>query len=157
LDCPPRKRWTRVDGQYADSFGRNLRRPRRSTATLQLSGKRRAPDPSQPERNQIANGGSRKSQSDHLPSDTPFGDHSPNRTTLFPKKTVPSPTPYWRGIIGRLDVTLDPMILPGSIVQIDTRNLAISSRKNWTHEFQRPVCFLRTREGRVCLRLMRIG
>jgi hypothetical protein len=33
--------------------------------------------------------------------------------------------------------------------QIDTRNLAITSRKNWTHEFQRPVYFLRTRVGYV--------
>jgi hypothetical protein len=41
------------------------------------------------------------------------------------------------------------MILPGSIVQIDTRNLAISSKKNWTHEFQRPVYFLMTRVGYV--------
>jgi transcriptional regulator with XRE-family HTH domain len=93
--------------------------------------------------------GSRKSQTDHLLSDTPFRDQSPDETTLLPKKNVPSPTPYRRGIIGRLDLTLDPMIPPGSIVEIDTRNLAISSRKNWTHEFQRPVYFLMTRVGYV--------
>jgi transcriptional regulator with XRE-family HTH domain len=93
--------------------------------------------------------GARKSQSDHLLSDTPFRDQSPDETTLLPKKNVPSPTPYRRGIIGRLDLTLGPMIPPGSIVQIDTRNLAISSRKNWTHELQRPVYFLMTRVGYV--------
>jgi hypothetical protein len=42
------------------------------------------------------------------------------------------------------------MAPPGSIVQIDTRNRAISSRKNWTYDFQRPVYFIRTREGYVC-------
>jgi hypothetical protein len=80
----------------------------------------------------------------------PFGVHSPNETTLFPTENIPSPTPYRLGIIGRLDLTLDPMIPPGSIVQIDTENRAISSRKNWTHEFQRPIYFLVTREGYVC-------
>jgi transcriptional regulator with XRE-family HTH domain len=93
--------------------------------------------------------GSRKSQSDHLLSDPPFRGQSPDETTLLSKKNAPSPTPYLRGIIGKLDLTLDPMIPPGSIVQIDARNLAISSRKNWTHEFQRPVYFLMTRVGYV--------
>jgi transcriptional regulator with XRE-family HTH domain len=89
--------------------------------------------------------GSQKSQANRLLSDTPF----PDETTLLPKKNVPSPTPYRRGIIGRLDLTLAPMIPPGSIVQIDTTNRAISSRKNWTQEFQRPVYFLMTRVGYV--------
>jgi transcriptional regulator with XRE-family HTH domain len=94
--------------------------------------------------------GSRKSQANHLFSDTPFPDQSPDETTLLPKKNAPSHTPYRRGIIGSLDLTLDPMIPPGSIVQIDTRDRAISSRKNWTHEFRRPVYFLRTLEGCLC-------
>jgi transcriptional regulator with XRE-family HTH domain len=93
---------------------------------------------------------SRKSQANHLLSDTAFPDQSPDETTLLATGNVSSPTPYRRGIIGRLDLTLDPMIPPGSIVQIDTRDRAISSRKNWTHEFKRPVYFLRTREGYVC-------
>jgi hypothetical protein len=42
------------------------------------------------------------------------------------------------------------MIPAGSIVQIDTRQRAISSKKDWTHEFQRPIYFLMTREGYVC-------
>jgi hypothetical protein len=52
--------------------------------------------------------------------------------------------------IGKLDRTLEPMIPSGSIVQIDTKRRAISSRKDWTHEFQRPIYFLMTREGYVC-------
>jgi hypothetical protein len=95
--------------------------------------------------------GSQRSRANHLLSDTPFPDQSPDETTLLPsrKKNAPFPTPYLRSIIGRLDLTLDPMIPPGSIVQLDTRNLAISSRKNSTHEFQRPVYFLMTRVGYV--------
>jgi transcriptional regulator with XRE-family HTH domain len=93
--------------------------------------------------------GSRKSQSNHLFSDTPFPDQSPDETMLVPKNYAPSPT-YLRGIIGKLDLTLDPMIPPGSIVQIDTRNRAISSRRDWTNEFQRPIYFLITGEGYVC-------
>ena len=94
--------------------------------------------------------GSRKSQANRSLSDTPFPDQSPDETTLLTTENGQSLTPYLRGIIGRLDLTLDPMIPPGSIVRIDTRNRAISSRKNWSHEFQRPVYFLRTREGHVC-------
>jgi transcriptional regulator with XRE-family HTH domain len=93
--------------------------------------------------------GSQKSTTNHLLSDTPIPDQSPEETTLLPKENVLFPTPYRRGIIGELDLTLDPMIPPGSIVQIDTTDLAISSRKNWSHEFQRPVYFLMTRVGYV--------
>jgi hypothetical protein len=78
----------------------------------------------------------------------PFPVESP--ATLLATENGRSRTPYRRGIIGKLDLTLDPMIPPGSIVQIDTRNRGISSRKNWTHEFQRPIYFLMTREGYVC-------
>jgi hypothetical protein len=85
-----------------------------------------------------------------LRRDTPLPDQSPGETTQLLTENIPSPTPYRLGIIGRLDLTLDPMIPPGSIVQIDTQERAISSRKNSTHEFQRPIYFLVTREGSVC-------
>ena len=77
-------------------------------------------------------------------------DQPPDETTLLALENGPSLAPYRRGIIGKRDLTLDPMIPAGSIVQIDTRQRAISSRKNWTHEFQRPIYFLMTREGYVC-------
>jgi transcriptional regulator with XRE-family HTH domain len=93
--------------------------------------------------------GSQKSPANRLLSNTPFPDQSPDETMLLPEKNAPLPTPYRRGIIGNLDLTLDPMIPPGSIVQIDTSKLVISSRKHWTHEFQRPVYFLMTRLGYV--------
>jgi transcriptional regulator with XRE-family HTH domain len=94
--------------------------------------------------------GSRKSQANHLLPDRPFPDQSPDETTLLPEKNVSPTSPCLRGIIGRLDLTLDPMIPPGSIVQIDTKKRAIETRTNWTHEFQRPVYFLMTRVGYVC-------
>jgi transcriptional regulator with XRE-family HTH domain len=94
--------------------------------------------------------GSRKSQAKRLRSATLFPDQSPDQTTLLPAGDKPSPTPYRRGIIGELDLTLNPMIRSGSIVRIDTGNREISSTKNWTHEFQRPIYFLMTPEGYVC-------
>ena len=42
------------------------------------------------------------------------------------------------------------MILAGSIVQIDTAKREISSTKDWIHELQRPIYFLKTPEGYVC-------
>jgi hypothetical protein len=61
-----------------------------------------------------------------------------------------SQAPYRRAVIGKRDGTLAPMIPPGSIVHIDTQKRAISLRKDWKHEFQRPIYFLITREGYVC-------
>jgi transcriptional regulator with XRE-family HTH domain len=78
----------------------------------------------------------------------PLPDQSPEDTTLL--ENGPSRTPYLRGIIGRLDLTMDPMIPAGSIVQIDTRKRGISSKKNWTHEFQRPIYFLKTKDEYLC-------
>ena len=57
--------------------------------------------------------------------------------------------PYRRAIIGKRDQTLHPMIPAGSIVSIDTAERAISTRKDWTHEFQRPIYFLKTQDEYV--------
>jgi transcriptional regulator with XRE-family HTH domain len=78
------------------------------------------------------------------------GPEPPDETALLSPENGLSPAPYRRGIIGKRDRTLDPMIPPGSIVHIDTRKRSISSRKDWTHEFQRPVYFLMTRDAYVC-------
>ncbi len=95
-------------------------------------------------------------QARYLLPDTPVPDQPPDETTLLATENGQSLAPYRRGIIGKRDLTLDPMIPAGSIVQIDTQKRAISSRKDWTHEFQRPIYFLMTREA-LCLRLVRIG
>jgi transcriptional regulator with XRE-family HTH domain len=89
-------------------------------------------------------------QAKYLIPDTLGPDQPPDETTLLSKRNGFPPTPCRLGIIGKLDRTLEPMIPAGSIVHINTRERAISSRKDWTHEFQRPIYFLMTREGYVC-------
>lgn len=76
-------------------------------------------------------------------------DPPPEETTLLPPEQCSLPVHYRRGIIGRRDRTLEPMIRAGSIVLIDTRKRAIASRKEWNHEFDRPIYFLITRVGYV--------
>ena len=73
----------------------------------------------------------------------------PEETTLLPFEDDSLPSHYRRGIIGRRDRTLEPMIRAGSLVLIDTHKRAIAGRKEWTHEFDRPIYFLLTRNGYV--------
>lgn len=82
---------------------------------------------------------------DSLVTDTP-----PENTTLLPADKTLMPVHYRRGIIGQRDRTMDPMILPGSIVLIDTQKRAIGSRRDWSNEFNRPIYFLFTRAGYLC-------
>jgi transcriptional regulator with XRE-family HTH domain len=89
-------------------------------------------------------------QARYLLPDAPVSDQPPDETTLLATENGQSLAPYRRGIIGKRDLTLDPMIPGGSIVQIDTQKRALCSRKDWTNEFQRPIYFLMTREGYVC-------
>jgi transcriptional regulator with XRE-family HTH domain len=89
-------------------------------------------------------------QARYLLPDAPGPDPPPDETTLLSVESGQFLAPYRRGIIGKRDLTLDPMIPAGSIVQIDTQKRAILSRKDWKHEFQRPIYFLMTRDGYVC-------
>ena len=77
-------------------------------------------------------------QAKYLIPDTLGIEQLPDETLLLPLAAGLLQTPYRRGIIGKRDRTLEPMIPPGSIVHIDARNRAISSRKNWTHESNGP-------------------
>jgi transcriptional regulator with XRE-family HTH domain len=74
---------------------------------------------------------------------------TPDETTLLSAVIDPLP-PYKRGIIGKRDRTLDPMIPPGTILHINTQKRAISSGKDRTQEFRRPIYFLMTRDAFVC-------
>jgi hypothetical protein len=76
-------------------------------------------------------------------------DPPPESTALLPTEEGLVPTHFRRGIIGRQDRTLEPMIRAGSIVLIDTRKRTIAGRREWNHEFDRPIYFLMTREGYV--------
>lgn len=81
--------------------------------------------------------------------DSIANDPVPDDTTLLsPEDHLPNH--YRRGIIGRLDKTLDPMLRPGSIVLINTQRRAIAHRREWTNEFDRPIYFLFTHAGYIC-------
>ncbi len=81
--------------------------------------------------------------------DTFVTDPPPESTSLLPLLNDILPAHYRRGIIGRQDRTLEPMIRPGSIVLIDTQKRSIAGRRDWNHEFDRPIYFLLTRAGYV--------
>ena len=104
---------------------------------------------SSPNATMLLTEGPLESQARYLLPDAPV-PQPPDETTLLAPEEGQLPTPYRRGIIGRRDFTLDPMIPAGSIVHIDTQKRAISTRRDWTHEFQRPIYFLMTRDGYVC-------
>lgn len=77
-------------------------------------------------------------------------DPPPEETMLLSTERGLMPSHYRRGVIGRRDRTLEPMIRAGSIVLIDTQKRAIAGRRQWTHDFDRPIYFLLTRTGYVC-------
>jgi transcriptional regulator with XRE-family HTH domain len=74
----------------------------------------------------------------------------PEDTRLLQSDQGVLPAHFRRGVIGRKDRTMEPMILAGSIVLIDTQKRAIAKRKDWTNEFDRPIYFLFTRTGYFC-------
>jgi transcriptional regulator with XRE-family HTH domain len=79
--------------------------------------------------------------------DSLLTDPPPESTMLLQGDQGPLPTHYRRGVIGRHDRTMEPMILPGSVVLIDARQRAIAKPKVWSTEYDRPVYFLYTRNG----------
>lgn len=102
-----------------------------------------------PNNTQLLESGMLERQARQWLPDTLVTEQPPEVTTLLP--TVPGALPnhYRRGIIGKRDRILDPMIRAGSIVLIDTQKRAIASRREWTHEFDRPVYFLISHTGYV--------
>jgi transcriptional regulator with XRE-family HTH domain len=102
-----------------------------------------------PNATMLLTGGRLDDQAGNLLPDMLGLDQPPDETGLLSAHDGLS-APGRRGIIGKRDRTLDPMIPPCSIVQIDTQRRSISSRKDWTHEFQRPIYFLMTRDEYVC-------
>jgi transcriptional regulator with XRE-family HTH domain len=79
--------------------------------------------------------------------DSFMAETPPETTTLLHSEPGMLPSHYRRGVIGQRDHMLEPMIRPGSIVLIDTQKRTIASRREWTHEFDRPIYFLITRNG----------
>jgi len=105
---------------------------------------------STPNATMLLNGGPLEDQAKYLLPDESGFDPEPDFTTLLPPGDGQSLSPYRRGIIGKRDLTLDPMIPAGSIVHIGANKRSISSRKDWTNEFRRPIYFLMTRDSYVC-------
>ena len=85
----------------------------------------------------------------HWLPDSFLTDPLPDATTLLPSGQGVLPSHYRRGVIGQRDRMLEPMIRGGSVVLIDTMKRAIANRREWTHEFDRPIYFLITRAGYV--------
>ncbi len=77
-------------------------------------------------------------------------DVPPENTMLLQADQGSLPLHYRRGIIGRKDRNMEPMLLAGTIVLIDTQKRAIASRRDWTNEFDRPIYFLFARAGYFC-------
>ncbi len=53
------------------------------------------------------------------------------------------------GQIGLSDFTMHPMIRPGSVVEIDTRQYKLQGN-SWHNEFERPIYFIELRDGYAC-------
>ena len=58
-------------------------------------------------------------------------------------------TTYTYGYVGAEDLTLYPLILPGSFLQIDESKNRVQEG-SWRSEYERPIYFVETREGFVC-------
>ena len=53
------------------------------------------------------------------------------------------------GYVGSEDLTMYPLLLPGTFVQIDEKKSKIQEGP-WGSEYERPIYFVETREGFVC-------
>jgi transcriptional regulator with XRE-family HTH domain len=53
------------------------------------------------------------------------------------------------GYIGLKDYTMYPLLRPGSVVQVDSRQRAIKTG-GWPNEYERPIYFVEMRESCVC-------
>jgi transcriptional regulator with XRE-family HTH domain len=97
----------------------------------------------------LAEGPLEKLARDWVP-DNLVSDPLPEQTMLLQSDRKMMPSHFRRGIIGKHDRTMEPMILAGSIVLIDSQKRAVAGRRDWTNEFNRPIYFLFTRNGYFC-------
>ena len=56
---------------------------------------------------------------------------------------------YTYAYVGTEDLTMYPLLLPGSFVQVDEDRSRVEEKK-WHSELERPIYFIETREGHVC-------
>lgn len=98
----------------------------------------------------MVNGGPLESQARQLIPDGFNTDPIPDDTMLLPIEGAIAHNRYRRAVIGKKDLSLSPVVQPGSIINIDTLQRGIVARSNWSHEFARPMYLLLTRPGYVC-------
>lgn len=65
----------------------------------------------------------------------------------FLKQFAESPHTY--AFVGTEDVTMYPLVLPGSFLQIDESRTEILSER-WRSEYERPIYFIETTDGFLC-------
>lgn len=82
--------------------------------------------------------------------DTLVSMSPPENTTLLTSEQQAFAANFKRGIIGRCDRTMEPLLLAGSIVMIDTQHRAIAGRKEWESDYDRPIYFLLAHDGYFC-------
>jgi hypothetical protein len=56
---------------------------------------------------------------------------------------------YIYAYIGVEDLTMYPLLLPGSFIQVDEARSRVEEKK-WRSELERPIYFVETRDGYVC-------
>jgi len=98
----------------------------------------------------LLNAGRLEEQARSVLPDPLTSDPPPEETSLLPPITSSASAPYRHAIIGRHDRGLDPMIKAGSLVKIHTQKRAIAQRRDWTHEFDRPIYMLLTHTRYLC-------
>lgn len=113
-------------------------------------GPRRSDGQNGPNTTLLLNGGPWEEEAKSILPDCFTSDPPPEETALLPPVLGSLASPYRRAILGRRDRSLDPMIRAGSILQVHTQKRAIAPRKDWTHEFDRPIYLLLTRNGYIC-------
>jgi transcriptional regulator with XRE-family HTH domain len=58
-------------------------------------------------------------------------------------------TPYTYGYVGSEDLTMYPLVPPGSFIQVDESRNKVSEG-GWRSEYERPIYFIETRDDHVC-------
>lgn len=74
----------------------------------------------------------------------------PEETMLLQPEPGVLPAHFRRAVIGQRDRNMEPMILAGSVVFVDTQKRSILGRPEWTNEFDRPIYLLFARDGYYC-------
>jgi hypothetical protein len=60
-----------------------------------------------------------------------------------------SETQHTYGYLGTEDFTMYPILLPGTLLQIDEKQTEVIN-EGWKSEYERPIYFIETREGFIC-------